>query len=113
MTKIHSARQSTISAKKEWSDVKTHVVRTHILLNGALQTRRNSVCGTAVFRWVYFNCARLVSSHIRAPIPPELHHKYRAEADHKHRSIIDFNVLTIGMFPQGVDTGFLGFHKLV
>jgi len=48
---------------------------------------------------------------MRPPVPPELHDKYRAEADHKLRSIIDFSPATIGMFPQSVDTGFLGFHK--
>jgi hypothetical protein len=48
--------------------------------------------------------------YIRSFVPPELHHKYRTEQ--KLRSIMDFSILTIGMFPKGVETGLLEFHPL-
>jgi len=92
-------------------NVKTDVLYAHPFKRCAFTDAPHSFCGIAAFRWVYFNCARQVSTHMRPPVPPELHDKYRAEADHKLRSIIDFSPTTIGMFSQSVDTGFLGFHK--
>jgi hypothetical protein len=64
----------------------------------------------ATLSGVNFNCARLVSVHIRPLVPPESHQKCRTEQE--LQSIIDFSVRTIGMFTKGFETGFLGFHPL-